>query len=390
MSSELKIYENVQFGQLRIVEIDGEPWFVGKDVAEALGYQNTRDAILRHVDSEDKGVVKHDTLGGGQEVTIINESGLYSLILSSKLESAKQFKRWVTSEVIPAIRKHGGYLTNEKIEEAILNPDVLIRLATDLKNERAKTAALEAQREADKPKVLFADSVSASDTDINIGQNRLFKLLRKEGYLCSRGAQKNVPTQYAMDLGLFRLKETTINRPDGKPMIVRVNGVGSEWHLGSAFRIFLKMRTRRQGEMTNFVQVLANFLSRGHFWFDKLIGEVTQGLFSIMNLGGFMSSISDFAKRKWNFSTEKGVGFEDLPPQKDVLDALETERDFHAWLCLTMKCCSLNNGTYCSVRAKLLQVDWRYIDQSILRQTPLHRVGKSRTTCSRWRLLHAE
>ena len=112
--NELMIFENPTFGQVRTVEIDGEPWFVGKDVAEALGYKNTKDALDKHVDAEDKGVSKMDTPGGKQEVTIINESGLYSLILSSKLPGAKEFKRWVTSEVIPSIRKTGGYTLKPK------------------------------------------------------------------------------------------------------------------------------------------------------------------------------------------------------------------------------------------------------------------------------------
>ena len=109
--NELQVFENEEFGLIRTTIIDGEPWLVGKDVAERLGYKNTKDALLRHVDEEDKGVVKHDTLGGKQEMTVINESGLYSLIFSSRLPKAKEFKRWVTSEVLPAIRKTGSYNT---------------------------------------------------------------------------------------------------------------------------------------------------------------------------------------------------------------------------------------------------------------------------------------
>ena len=131
--NKLQIFKSSEFGQVRTVTIDGEPWLVGKDIATALGYTNTRKALNDHVDDEDKGVTKCDTLGGAQEMTIINESGLYSLVLSSKLPTAKKFKHWVTSEVLPAIRKHGGYLTPEKIEEALLNPDTIIRLATELK-----------------------------------------------------------------------------------------------------------------------------------------------------------------------------------------------------------------------------------------------------------------
>lgn len=122
--------------QARIILIDNDPYFVGKDVAEILGYKNTKDALSKHVDSEEKRGSRIATPSGTQTMTVINESGLYSLILSSKLPDAKKFKHWVTSEVLPAIRKHGGYLTNEKIEEALLNPDTLIKLATQLKRER--------------------------------------------------------------------------------------------------------------------------------------------------------------------------------------------------------------------------------------------------------------
>ena len=130
---------------VRTVVINEEPWFIGKDVAEILGYSNPRKAFADHVDDEDKGVTKCDTLGGSQDMTVINESGLYSLVLSSKLPNAKRFKRWVTSEVLPAIRKHGGYLTPEMVEEALLNPDTIIKLATDLKVERMKRKELETQ-----------------------------------------------------------------------------------------------------------------------------------------------------------------------------------------------------------------------------------------------------
>lgn len=130
---------------VRTVVINEEPWFIGKDVAEILGYSNPRKAFADHVDDEDKGVTKCDTLGGSQDMTVINESGLYSLVLSSKLPNAKRFKRWVTSEVLPAIRKHGGYLTPEMVEEALLNPDTIIKLATDLKAERMKRKELETQ-----------------------------------------------------------------------------------------------------------------------------------------------------------------------------------------------------------------------------------------------------
>ena len=167
--NELQIFKSPEFGQVRTVTIDGEPWLVGKDIATALGYTNTHKALNDHVDDEDKGVTKCDTLGGAQEMTIINESGLYSLVLSSKLPTAKKFKHWITSEVLPAIRKHGAYMTPEKIEEALLNPDTLIKLATELKAEREarKHAELEAASAKQvigelKPKADYTDRILAS------------------------------------------------------------------------------------------------------------------------------------------------------------------------------------------------------------------------------------
>lgn len=167
--NELQIFKNTEFGQIRTTTINDEPWFVGKDIAVALGYSNPRKAMIDHVYPEDKGVTKCDTLGGSQEMTVINESGLYSLIMSSKLPTAKKFKHWVTSEVLPAIRKHGGYLTPEKVEEALLTPDFLIKLATELKVEREarKHAELEAASAKQvigelKPKADYTDRILSS------------------------------------------------------------------------------------------------------------------------------------------------------------------------------------------------------------------------------------
>lgn len=132
--SELKVFQNEEFGAVRTMTINGEPYFVGKDVADILGYSNTRDALSKHVDEDDKGVAKCDTLGGVQNLAVINESGLYSLILSSKLPTAKRFKRWVTSEVLPSIRKHGVYA----VDEILKDPDILITALQALKAERSK------------------------------------------------------------------------------------------------------------------------------------------------------------------------------------------------------------------------------------------------------------
>lgn len=159
---ELQIYKNAEFGSVRTTTIGGQPYFVGKDVAGILGYSNSRKALIDHVDEEDKGVTKCDTLGGKQDLIIINESGLYSLILSSKMPNAKKFKRWVTSEVLPAIRKHGLYAT----DELIANPDLAIAAFTALKEEREKnrlleqTTAVQKQQIAEmKPKASYYDVV---------------------------------------------------------------------------------------------------------------------------------------------------------------------------------------------------------------------------------------
>ena len=233
----MQIFKNDEFGQIRTVVIENEPYFVGKDVADILGYQNGSRDINAHVDEEDRLKYQISTAGQLREQTIINESGLYALILSSKLPTAKKFKRWVTNEVIPAVRKHGGYLTPEKVEEVLLNPDTIITLATNLKAEQEKRKAAELQIEADRPKVVFADSVSVSHTNIliselakvlkqngvpNMGQNRLFQWLRDNKYLIGRrGTDYNMPMQKSMEMGLFCIKETTINHSDGHTSISR-------------------------------------------------------------------------------------------------------------------------------------------------------------------------
>ena len=223
--NEIKIFDNPEFGKVRTMEINGEPYFVGKDVAEILGYSNTRDALTKHVDSEDKNTVAICDGKGNPNQTVINESGLYSLILSSKLPKAKEFKRWVTSEVLPSIRKHGAYA----VDELLNDPEFAIKTFTALKEERKRSKRLSEQIEADKPKVIFADSVSAAKSSIlvgdlakllkqngvNIGQNRLFEWLRQKGYLIKGGSSKNMPTQKAAEMGLFEVKVSTVNNPDG-------------------------------------------------------------------------------------------------------------------------------------------------------------------------------
>ena len=233
--NQMEIFKNPEFGTIRAVEIDGEPWLVGKDVALALGYKNPQEAIRNHVDAEDKGVSELLTPGGMQNLPIINESGLYSLVLSSKLPQAKEFKRWVTSEVLPAIRKYGAYMNEQTLERALTSPDFLIQLATQLKEEQEKRRKLESENETMKPKALFADAVQTSKDSIligqlakmirqnghPIGQNRLFRKLREEGYLCSRGSDYNMPSQKSMEMGLMEIKERTVNNPDGSVRTTR-------------------------------------------------------------------------------------------------------------------------------------------------------------------------
>lgn len=238
--NNVQIFKNAEFGEVRTVVISNEPWFVGKDVSGILGYSDTNKAIAMHVDGEDKKLNDKTSSSFGQRgATLINESGLYSLVLSSKLPTAKKFKRWVTSEVLPTIRKHGAYMTDDALHKAITEPDFLIRLATELKQEKEARQQAEQQIEADRPKVLFAGAVSASHTSILIGdlakllkqngyetgQKRLFQQLRDEGYLIKSGSSKNMPTQKAMEMGLFEVKETAFNNPDGTIRVTKTTKV---------------------------------------------------------------------------------------------------------------------------------------------------------------------
>lgn len=230
MKNELEIFKNEEFGEIRTVTIDGEPWFVGKDIATALGYSNTRDALAKHVDDEDKGVAKCDTPSGKQNMSIINESGLYALIFGSKLESANRFKHWVTSEVLPSIRKHGAYMTNEVIERTLTDPDYLIQLATALKEERQARKLAEEKIEKQKPLVDFANQVSDTtdlidmktmakllkDNNINIGRNRLFEFLRIKKILM----KDNQPYQQYVDAGYFKVNEYTYTNSFGQALVV--------------------------------------------------------------------------------------------------------------------------------------------------------------------------
>lgn len=240
--AKIKIWENQEFGVLRVLDEDGDPWMVGKDVAIALGYTNPRKALADHVDVEDKrqgdGVTIRDSIGRAQAATLINESGLYSLVLSSKLPSAKRFRRWVTGEVLPSIRKDGGYIkTAPGMTDADIMAKAILLAQKTIEGQKAQIAEM-------TPKALFADAVSASSTSIlvgdlaklirqngmDIGQNRLFDWLRNNGYLIrAKGMSWNMPTQRSMDMGLFEVKETSITHSDGHISVnktVKVTGKG--------------------------------------------------------------------------------------------------------------------------------------------------------------------
>lgn len=236
MNSEIKTFDNPEFGSIRVVERDGEPWFVAADVCRALEIVNSRDAIARLDDDEKNTVVLTDGNRGNPQKAIVNEPGLYTLVLGSRKPEARQFKRWVTHDVIPSIRRTGGYIAakEEDTPEEIMARALLIANDT-IQRQKEHIERANAKIEQDKPKVLFADSVSASDTSIlvgelaklckqngvDIGQTRMFEWLRKNGYLMQTGSSRNLPTQRSMEMGLFTIKETTVVHADGHTTVNR-------------------------------------------------------------------------------------------------------------------------------------------------------------------------
>lgn len=233
-TTEVQVFNSAEFGSIQAVEIGGEPWFVARDVAKALGYSSTA-AMTRSMDDDEKGVQSLHTLGGDQQMRVITEAGLYAAIMRSTIPQAKAFRRWVTHEVIPAIRRHGLYATPAAAEAMLADPDAMIAALQALKAERALRAEAEAQRDAMAPKALFADAVAASDTSILVGemakllkqngvdtgQKRFFEWLRANGFLMKGGTSKNMPTQRSMELGLFEIKERTVSNPDGTVRITK-------------------------------------------------------------------------------------------------------------------------------------------------------------------------
>lgn len=252
----MKILRLFQFEEqnVRTLVIDDEPYFVGKDVAEILGYAKPRNAISVHVDDEDKKDAPiQGPLGGVQTMTMVNESGLYSLIFSSKLPTAKKFKRWVTSEVLPTIRKHGAYMTEQKIEEALLNPDTLITLAKQLKAEKEQRLLAQKQVEEMTPKAVFHDAVANAENTmlvrdvahflrqngVDIGGTRFFVWLRLNGFL----TKNNQPTQLSLERGYFQVKETVVHTNHGfqTKTTPKITGRGQTF--------FLKKMLKEQEEM---------------------------------------------------------------------------------------------------------------------------------------------
>ena len=235
--NELMIFNNTEFGEIRTIEIDGEPWLVGKDVALALGYERPTDAVRKHVDDEDRGVAKIETPSGIQEMTIINESGLYSLVLSSKLPEAKKFKHWVTAEVLPSIRKHGAYMTDDTLDKMIHSPEFGIKLLTALKEEKDKRKALEAENndliaENEHQRQVIADfepikrymdtilespgvmATSQIAADYDMSARRLNKILHEEGVQRCVNGQWLLYRKH-MGQGYTKSKTFTFDRSDG-------------------------------------------------------------------------------------------------------------------------------------------------------------------------------
>ena len=216
-----KTFSNNEFGEIRVLEIENGPWFIGRDIATVLGYKNISDALKKHVDEEDKGVAKCDTPGGKQNLAIINESGLYSLILGSKLPNAKKFKRWVTSEVLPSIRKHGAYMTEDTLNKALTSPDFLIQLATKLKEEQEKSKQLEDELEknskmlnqisASKNSLLVREvaKVLSNQHGIVIGEKKLYQKLRDWGWVMKNSTEAK---QEAIRYGYLEVREGTIEK----------------------------------------------------------------------------------------------------------------------------------------------------------------------------------
>lgn len=276
MTNEITIFENPEFGKVRTLQIDDKPWFVGKDICQAFGDKNHSRSIGRvdNMDKRQENII--DSLGREQKAVFVNESGLYSLLFAmqpqkanndgvsdaypievqERIEKLRKFKHWITSEVLPSIRKHGAYMTDETLEKALLNPDFLIQLATELKKEKEMRIAAENKIKADEPKVAFAEKVAdssslidigmlsklAQDEHINIGRNRLFAWLRENEFLQSSDCHKNEPYQKYINQGIFEVKEYTYTTPYGEKCGTKtyVTGKGQIYIIEKLRKLFIK------------------------------------------------------------------------------------------------------------------------------------------------------
>lgn len=243
LSENIKIFNNAEFGEIRVMLIDDDPWFVGKDIAVALGYNNPQKAIRDHVDEQDRGVNEMDTPGGKQAIIIINESGLYSLIFSSKLESAQRFKHWVTHEVLPSIRKHGMYMTDNLLETAIANPDFVIGLIQNMKAEKEKSTALQMQNkqlceknEEMQPKADYFDDLVAwnlavcfrgTAKELRIPERKFIQSLIEDGYIY-RDKNRNLLPKAGKGDELFVVKEFLNRKNKHGGLQTRVTPKGRE------------------------------------------------------------------------------------------------------------------------------------------------------------------
>lgn len=229
MNNSIQVFSNMEFGTVRVLEINGEPWFVGKDVTEILGYTNSSKALIDHVEDEDK--LNNETLLslGQRGGWIINESGLYSLILSSKLPNAKKFKRWVTGEVLPSIRKTGSYKMptgNDLIAAAVIEAQRLLAEKDKQIEEMIPAAVFTAAVSSSESTILIGDLAKfLRQNGVNIGQKRLFERLRQDGFLLRHGSSKNMPSQRAMELGLFKVKEGSYIDSNGNNVLTRTTKV---------------------------------------------------------------------------------------------------------------------------------------------------------------------
>jgi anti-repressor protein len=260
--NELQVF-SYEGKEVRTIQRGGDTWWVAKDVCDVFGETN-RNRAMQSLDEDEKGYTQMTTPGGIQRFAVVNEAGLYALLfamqptkarsvsdkyIADREQKLRSFKRWVTHEVLPTIRKHGAYITSSKLEEIMNDPDSWIKLLTALKEERQEKERLQLQATQDKPKVVFADAVSVSEgtiligelakilkgNGIEIGQNRLFERLRQDGFLIKRkGTDYNAPTQMAMELGLFKVKETAITHSDGHVTIsktTKVTGKGQQYFI---------------------------------------------------------------------------------------------------------------------------------------------------------------